>query len=221
MLWQSEGTRAKVGINSVWTCGSVTNFAQSVTRWLGSIIQWHLESLNNHKKMFKGQFLIFFQDRKFTWGYWCFSNAVNNVQLVLLFYECSDIRRSFHSFVKLISTTDEKWKDVVTIPRVNTCTVNIIYPSIHLSVCPSVCLSIFLLCILFLILQVHYGGCFYQPAQNHLFILIWLSGPRRIMASPASAQAQFSLSLCVCWSVIVAVLENWGEGCMRFCVNVS
>lgn len=153
MLWQSEGTRAKVGINSVWTCGSVTNFAQSVTRWLGSIIQWHLESLNNHKKMFKGQFLIFFQDRKFTWGYWCFSNAVNNVQLVLLFYECSDIRRSFHSFVKLISTTDEKWKDVVTIPRVNTCTHNtlsihpFIYPSVHLCVCLSFCyVSYFLFC---------------------------------------------------------------------------
>lgn len=27
--------------------------------------------------MFKGQFLIFFQDRKFTWGYLCFANAVN------------------------------------------------------------------------------------------------------------------------------------------------
>lgn len=201
LLWQSKGTRAKLGINSVWTCGSVTPFTQSVARWLGSIIQLHLESLNNRKTMFKGQFLIFFQDRKFTWGYRCFSNAVNSGQLVLLFYKCNDIRRSFRSFVKLISTTNEKCKGQSKSPCVNTQSRwTPTHKNIYLSIHPSIWILTCCFHILFTGSQMHLGSCLYQAALKHRVILIWFNGASPIMATPASAQTQLALSSPLCWS---------------------
>lgn len=160
--------------------------------------------------MFKGQFLIFFRDRKLTWGYrwffFFFLNAVNIGQLVLLFYKCNDIRRSFRSFVKFISTTDEKRKEQSKSPCVNTQSRwTPTHKNIYLSIHPFGFLhAVFISCLL--VRRCILGAVYPSTALKHLAILIWLSPIMAVLASPYSPSPYLFAGL---WRYTSHMARRW------------